>query len=127
MRIVVCKAEACTGALVLIVWDDRILQSARLTHDRHRTIAQTHQLGESARLKQRRHQECITGCIDLVGHRLGIINVRGYLARILPCKVTEHIFVFFFTGTKRNDLNIVLAHFVHHVGYEIEALLIRKA
>ena len=59
-----------------------------------------------------------------MGHRLRIINVGRHLARILPCKMAKHIFIFFLTSAEHNKLQIVLAHLIHHIGDQIKSFLV---
>ena len=66
MRIVVCEAESSSCSLVLIVRLYGVFEAAGLADDRKGYVAEAHELGEYAWLKQGRHQEGIAGCIDLV-------------------------------------------------------------
>ena len=66
MRIVVCEAESSSCSLVLIVRLYGVFEAAGLADNRKGSVAEAHELGESAWLKQGRHQEGIAGCIDLV-------------------------------------------------------------
>ena len=127
MGIVVGKAEAGAGALKFIIRLYRILQAARLTDNRKRPVAQAHKLAESAGLKEGRHQERVAGSVNLMGHGLGIEDIRGNLSRIFPGKMPEHILIFLIACAQDHKLNILLAHLFHHVGDQVKALLIRQA
>ena len=55
MCIVIRKAEACTGALILIIGLYGILQSAGLADDGYGTVTQGDLLTQAAGFEQRRH------------------------------------------------------------------------
>ena len=126
MRIVVCERKSGSGPFVLIVRLNRIFETAGLTHNRKCSVAERHQLGESARLKQRRHEESIRGCINLVRQFIGITNLSRNLIAVFPRKIPEHVLVPLFSGTENDDLHCILAELIHHIGDEIKALLIRQ-
>ena len=44
-----------------------------------------------------------------------------------PGKVTEHILIPLLAGSQNHDLQIQLAHLIHHIGNQVKALLIRQA
>ena len=67
MCIVIRKAEACTGALILIIGLYGILQSAGLSDDGYGTVTQCDQLTQAAGFEQRRHQVSVTSRIDFMG------------------------------------------------------------
>ena len=127
MGIVVSKAEAGTGTLILIVRDHGILQTAGLSDDGNSAVSQTHQLAQAAGLEQGRHQECITCRINSVGKCIGVENIGGNLVRILPVKVAEHILIALLTGTQYDKLNIIPAQFIHHICNQIQSLLVGQS
>ena len=95
--IVIRKAEARTGALILIIGLYSILQSAGLSDDGDGAEAHGDHLAQTAGLKQRRHQISITSRIDFMGQCIRIINVGRHLVSILPVEMTEHILITFLT------------------------------
>ena len=66
MCIVVCEGKAGSCAFIFIIRLYGVLETSCLADDRYRSVAQSHQLAETARLKERRHEKGITGSIDLV-------------------------------------------------------------
>ena len=46
---------------------------------------------------------------------------------ILPVIVTEHILVFFVSGSQNHKLHVITAELVHDTLYQIQSLLIRQA
>ena len=126
MSIVCCEAEACTCVVILVVVSNCILKTACFTNDRNSTVAEAHKLAETAGLKEGGHKECIAGCIDLMGERLGIVDIRANLSGVLICIVTEHILVASLTCTEYHDLNCIAADLVHNAVDKVEALLVCK-
>ena len=59
-----------------------------------------------------------------MGQGLGIENIRGHLALVLPREVAEHVLVALLAGSQNYELHLILAHLIHHVGNQIEALLV---
>ena len=127
VRVIVRERKAGARVLVLVVRLDRILETAGLANDRQRAVAQGHQLAESAGLEQRRHQERVGRCVDLVGQLIRVIDVRGDLVVVFPVKIPEHVLVSLFAGTQHNNLDRVEGeHLLQDIGDQIEALLIRQ-
>ena len=124
--IVIGEAETGAGIVIFVVRLYRILQAARLPHDGDGAVAQGHQLAQAAGFKQGRHQECVAGRVNLVGQRVRVINVGGHLVAVLPVKVAEHILVALLAGPQYHQLDVVLAEFVHDIGNQVEALLVRE-
>ena len=124
MCIVVSKGKSCSGSIVFIVWPYSILETTRLTHDRHGSVAKRHELAQPTWFKQRRHQECVTGCIYLMRHIFRIINISGNTIIVLPVIVAEHIFIPFISGSQHNQLYIFRTDLIHHTLYQVKSLLV---
>ena len=60
-------------------------------------------------------------------HLFGIIDIRRYFIRILPCKMTEHILILFFASTECHDLHSILTELVHHICYQVKAFLVSQS
>ncbi len=127
MCIVIAETKARSRALILVVRLYRVAKPAGLTHNRHRAIAKTHQLAQSARLKERRHQECIARRIDAVGALIGVEYICRDAVRILPRKMAEQMFILLLAGTQHNELCILRTDFLDHIIDQIEAFLVGQA
>ena len=127
MGIVIGKGESCASALVLVVGLHGILQAAGLPHDGHCAVAQSHELAQTAGLKEGRHKEGIAGRVDLVGHGLRVIDLSGYPVMVLPIIVAEHVLVALIARAENHQLHIIAAQLIHHALDQVEALLIRQA
>ena len=126
MCIVVSKGKSCSGSIVFIVWPYSILEATRLTHDRHGSVVKRHELAQPTWFKQRRHQECVTGCIYLMRHIFRIINISGNTIIVLPVIVAEHIFIPFISGSQHNQLYIFRTDLIHHTLYQVKSLLVLR-
>ena len=56
--------------------------------------------------------------------RIGIVDVCRELALVLPCIVTEHIFISVLTCAENYDLNSVAADFINYSCDKVKALLV---
>ena len=66
MSIVITEAESRTCLLIFIIRLNRVFQASGLPDNGKSSVAQAHKLAEAAGFKQRRHQESITGCVNLM-------------------------------------------------------------
>ena len=73
--VIAVKGKAIAFIGILIVRLHCILETARFSHDRHRAIAHGNELCQSAGLKQRRHEQSVRTCIDLMCPALVIHNI----------------------------------------------------
>ena len=102
-----------------------IFQTAGFTNHRYCSVTHAHQLTESARFKQWRHQKCIATCINTVCKIFWIADICRNPPRIFLCKIAEHIFISLLSGSKYYDLDtLVPKDLIHHVIHQIKALLI---
>src|SRR5216683_2064987 len=64
--IILLKLESCAASCCLIERIDRVVQASRGPNHGHRTVLQTVDLIQAARLVPRRHEENIRACFDLM-------------------------------------------------------------
>ncbi len=124
MGVVVCEGEAGSAVLVLIVRLHGIAETAGLSNDRNRAVAECNQLAESTRFKEGWHQIRIAGGIDLMADFIGIVDLCGHLIMVLPVVMPEHILILLIAGSQHHELDIVLTELIHDALDEVEALLV---
>ena len=126
MGIVIGKGEACSLSFIFVVGLYRILQASGFPDNGNRAVAKGNQLGKTAGLKERWHQQGITACIDFMALLFRIVNLGRNPLRVLPSIVTEEILIAVLPCTQHNKLNFILADFIKDSYQKIQALLIRK-
>ncbi|MPM67213.1 hypothetical protein SDC9_114130 [bioreactor metagenome] len=83
------ESKAGSFTRISIVRDNRILQTARLVHDRQSAVAQRNHLRQAAWFECGRHQEQIRACVHLLRQGDVKIDDRRETIRIFGSKVTE--------------------------------------
>ena len=125
MGIVIGKGEACSLSFIFVVGLYRILQASGFPDNGNRAVAKGNQLGKTAGLKERWHQQGITACIDFMALLFRIVNLGRNLLGVLPCVMTEEVLIAVLACTQNHKLNLILADFIKNSYQKIQTLLVR--
>ena len=118
------EVEKCEAvALFPIPFLDGIGKAAYQTYDRHVAITACDHLCQAAGLASGRHEQNISGCIDLVSGCCIELDHAPHLIRMALLQADEEIFIFLIAGSQHDELDVVvIQEIVHHLNNEIDAL-----
>ncbi|CDN44903.1 hypothetical protein BN871_FY_00070 [Paenibacillus sp. P22] len=126
MGVVMREAETVAFPSVFVERLDGVLQPSRLSHDRHRSVAQRQQLAEAARLELGRHEIQVGAGVDAA--REPVIEAGADAAFVIPGMrgLTEHLLVFPFPGTEDRELHVFFEQLAEDGVDQVEALLLHQ-
>ena len=106
MGVVVGEDKPVASALVFVILNNGIFQTARLSDNRSRAITHCHQLTNPARFVIARHQENVTRRVNSLRQLVIEANVRRNFLRETPRQAFKPIFVDSVARAQKHELKI---------------------
>lgn len=124
VSVVVCKGEAYSCAVKLIIWLNGIFKSARFTDNRHCAVSEGYELSKSAGFKEAGNKNSVGSRIYLMSKALVKEDICGYSAGHSHGIFSEQIFILRIACTNNNKLSELVADAVKGISYKVKTLLI---